>query len=110
MSVQRYQNAVKEQLAKDRLKFAKSSGFGQTSTASLLHAILHANLEICGILAILEKRKSLFPLFLGFSTILTRWKSQVRIPRRFHGGSLARVAQIDSQTRPSQWLSNLLAF
>ena len=30
-------------------------------TDSLLHATLHANLEICVILVILEKRKSLFP-------------------------------------------------
>jgi hypothetical protein len=44
-----------------------------------LHATLHANLEICVNLAIYEKRKSLFLLFLGFPTILTRWKSQVRI-------------------------------
>jgi hypothetical protein len=32
-----------------------------------LHATLHANLEIRGILAILAKRKSLFPYILGFS-------------------------------------------
>ncbi len=48
----------------------------------ILHATLHADLEICVILANLEKRKSLFPYYLGFSTVLTRWKSQVRIPRR----------------------------
>ena len=31
-----------------------------------MHATLHANLEICVVLAILEKRKSLFPWNLGF--------------------------------------------
>jgi hypothetical protein len=35
-----------------------------------LHAILHANLENHEICGILEKRKSLFPWILRFSTIL----------------------------------------
>ena len=38
-------------------------------------AVLYANLENCGILAILENCKSLFPRLLGFPTILTRWRS-----------------------------------
>ena len=34
---------------------------------TFLHATLHANLEICAIPGIREKRKSLFPWILGFS-------------------------------------------
>ena len=32
-----------------------------------MHATLHAKLEICAMLAIVEGRKSLFPWILGFS-------------------------------------------
>jgi hypothetical protein len=36
------------------------------ASRAILHATLHANLEICGILAVLVKRKSLFPWIFGF--------------------------------------------
>ena len=47
-----------------------------------LHAMRHTNLENCAILAILERRESLSPKDLRFPTIVRRWKSLVRIPRR----------------------------
>ena len=47
-----------------------------------LNAMRHANLENCAILAILERRESLSPKDLRLPTIVRRWKSLVRIPRR----------------------------
>ena len=41
-------------------------GSCKKDTVEFLHATLHANLEICVILAILEKRKSLFSWIFGF--------------------------------------------
>ena len=47
-----------------------------------MHAMRHANLENCAILAILERRESLSPKDLCFPTIARRWKSLARNPRR----------------------------
>ena len=54
--------------APSRTECSPSSDLVQLDgSRAVLHATLHANLEILAILRILEKRKSLFPWIFGFS-------------------------------------------
>ena len=69
-------------------------------TIPFLHAIPHANLEICVILATLEERKSLFTRILEFPIVVTWWNSQVSNP----------VPPSDPRVTTDQFLAAIVTF